>query len=196
MNSLLSLEEVMVITGNTSGIAALQDIEAKALYDCCLSVPRNGLVVEVGCQLGRSSTLINQMALSIGFHDIHIDPWTEQPGWMKEWMETMYKVGGHRDHAFSVLCMRTEQAKEIISRLGPIDFAYIDGDHEKDSALIDLHSVAQMVRSGGYLAVHDYDPVSYPDYSFPGVVEAMREYLDNTWEEVGVYNNMGVWRRK
>ena len=55
------------------------------------------------------------MAYAIGFHDIHIDPWTEQVGWMKEWMETMYKIGGDKTHAFTIACMRTEQADWLLS---------------------------------------------------------------------------------
>jgi len=84
-----TFEEVMQITQNISGCAALENPEAKGLYDCCVQVPQGGVVVEVGCQLGRSSSLITQLAKAIGFHSIHIDPYTEQPDYLKGWAEMM-----------------------------------------------------------------------------------------------------------
>ena len=62
-----TFEEVMKLTRTVSGCAALEEAEALGLYNACAQVTESGLVVEVGCQLGRSSSLIRQMALAIGF---------------------------------------------------------------------------------------------------------------------------------
>lgn len=184
-------------TGNCHATATLMDNEAKLLYDCVSEMPKDGIMVETGCQLGRSSSLISQLSYSIGFDCIHVDPYTRQPGWMKEWMEMMYHLGPQDHQHFSLLCMRTEQAARILNRIGTLDMAYIDGDHERAGVLIDLCIVADKVKSGGLLAVHDYSPDQMPVYSFQGVVEAMDIYLKSgLWEKVAQAGEMGAWRRK
>jgi predicted O-methyltransferase YrrM len=194
---MITFEQVMLKTGNCHATATLMDNEAKLLYDCCLTIPKGGIMVEIGCQLGRSSSLISQLSYDIGFDCIHVDPYTRQPGWMKEWMGMMYKLGPLDHQRFSLLCMRTEQAERILDRIGTLDMAYIDGDHERDSALTDLRIVANKVKPGGLLCVHDYSPDQMPVYSFQGVVEAMDIYLKSgLWEKVEQAGEMGAWRRK
>jgi hypothetical protein len=186
-----SFDEVMAVTGPISSFTALEDAEAKGLYDACCEVPHDGVVVEVGCQLGRSSSIISQMAGDIGFHALHIDPYTSQPEWMQQWARMMYKVGGSEAHAFTLACMRTEQAKWLLSRIGLIDMAYIDGGHQAEEVQIDLDLVANNIRSGGLLTAHDYGRDS-----LPGVWAAINPYVASGWYEVGVFGTLGVWRRK
>jgi len=183
--------QVMEITRHISGNPALEDPEAAALYDFCLFVPKGGVVVEVGCQLGRSSSLITQLAKAIGFHSIHIDPYTEQPNYLSGWAEMMYRVGGEWDHAFTLFCMRTEQAAWHLSKIGQIDLAFIDGDHEAESVRIDLELVANKIKKGGFLTAHDY-----ANEGLKGVQEAINPYVGaGGWEHVGTFGSLGVWRR-
>jgi predicted O-methyltransferase YrrM len=189
---MIPFEEVMSVTKHISGSAALEDPEAKALYDCCVQVPEGGCVVEVGCQLGRSSSIILQVGKHAKYHSIHIDPYTEQPEYLKGWVEMMYRVGGAWEHAWTLLCMRTEQAAWHLSKLGLIDMAFIDGDHEKDSVTIDLKLVADRIKPEGLLACHDY-----ANQGLPGVIAAVQPYVAyKFWDEVGVFGSLGVWRRK
>jgi hypothetical protein len=193
----MAFEEIMLKTGNTHATATLMDDEAKLLYQACLTIPRGGMVIETGCQLGRSSSIISQLSYALDYDSLHIDPYTRQPEWMKGWMEMMWKLGPQDHQRFALLCMRTEQAERILARFGEIDMAYIDGDHSREGALIDLRLVANKIKSGGMLAVHDYRPDQGPDYSFHGVVEAMDIYLaSGLWEKVDQALEMGVWRRK
>jgi predicted O-methyltransferase YrrM len=181
----------MEITRNVSGCAALEDPEAKGLYDCCRRVPVGGIVVEVGCQLGRSSSLIAQLQQAIGFHAIHIDPYTEQPEYLKEWVAMMCQLGGN-NHAFNLMCMRTEQAEWYLSNFGPIDLAFIDGDHEWPSVATDLRLVGNKVRVNGLLTAHDYS-----NEGLKGVREAINPYIARGgWEHEGTFGSLGVWRRK
>lgn len=192
----MTFEEIMVKTGNTHGTATLMNDEAKLLYDACMTVPAGGLVIETGCQLGRSSSIISQLSYAIGFDNIHIDPYTRQPEWMKQWMEMMWNLGPQDHQKFTLMCMRTEQAARILDRFGEIDMAYIDGDHSRQGALIDLRLVADKIKPGGTLAVHDYRPDMGANYSFRGVVEAMDIYLaSGLWEKVDQAGEMGIWRR-
>lgn len=187
-----SFEEVMQFTRTVSGAAALQNAEAQALYDCCVQVPKDGIVVEVGCQLGRSSSLISQVGYAIGYHTIHIDPYKEQPEYLKAWTEMMFRLGKDSEaHEFTFLCMRTEQAQWLLNRLGAIDMAFIDGDHERDSVEIDLKLVAEWIKRGGLLTAHDYGRDSLPT-----VREAIDGWVDFRWERLAGAETLGIWRRK
>src|SRR6266704_201071 len=151
-----SFEEVMQLTRTISGEPACTDLDAQALYDRLIQVPAGGIVVETGCQIGRSSSLIAQLARAIGFHNIHIDPYCcEPPGvaspsveYMQSWVTMMRNIGGEQAHEFTFLCMRTEQAAWMLERLGPIDLAFIDGDHELGGVQVDCRLIAERVKPG------------------------------------------------
>lgn len=182
----------MQITHGISDEPHLTGVEALALYGACLTVPKDGIVVEVGCQLGRSSSLITQLSRAIGFHAIHIDPYTEQPECLKSWAEMMYRVGSDWNHEFTLCCMRTQQAEWLLSKIGHIDLAFIDGDHEAPSVRVDLRLVGSLIKNGGYLTAHDY-----ASDDFKGVREAIDPYVcDGHWEHVATCNTLGVWRRQ
>lgn len=183
-----SFEDVMRITYPISGSPALEDDAARGLYDAVASVPAQGLVVEVGCQLGRSSSLIAQLQRAIGFHALHIDPYTQQTELAKQWAGMMAEVGV----TFLLAHMRTDEAEWLLRRLGPLDLAYIDGDHCLPGVRIDLALVGNRIRSGGLLCAHDYGHDSLPD-----VTQALDEYLQSDlWDRVGLYGTLGVWRRQ
>ena len=69
-----SFERAMEITKGVSAEAALTTTECKAFWNYLLQMPADGLFVEVGCQYGRSSSLIAQAKKDFGFRSIHIDP--------------------------------------------------------------------------------------------------------------------------
>ncbi|HEY3620769.1 MAG TPA: class I SAM-dependent methyltransferase [Candidatus Sulfotelmatobacter sp.] len=187
-----SFEEVMRFTTTVSGSTALEDADAFGLYSACLEVPRGGIVVETGCQLGRSSSLILQMARAIGFHSIHIDPYTEQPEFLSNWVSMMHRLGGERTREFTFLCMESLKSSWLIQKLGPIDMCFIDGDHEYPGVMIDLALIAEQVRPGGVLTAHDYT-----NEGLPGVTRAISDYMvKGTWDPVGVFGTLGVWRRQ
>src|SRR4051812_26021519 len=100
-----SFEEVWKITEFISD-QAMHPVEVQKLYDLCMEVPTGGLVVEVGCQLGRSSSVIAQVGKMTGYRTLHIDPYVEQSEWLKSWVGLMHGIG----HPFTLLCMPTEKA--------------------------------------------------------------------------------------
>jgi predicted O-methyltransferase YrrM len=169
-------------------LTAMTRRECEELWNLLMRVPSEGLVVEVGCQLGRSSSLIQQAKNVIGFNSIHIDPYTDQESTAASWLGMMMAIGG-RDHTICFLCMRTEQAEWCLG--SSIDLAFIDGDHQLEGVRSDLQIVASKIRRGGYLACHDVD---HPDY--PGVRQALDEFLTPAWHTIGYFDSLGVWIRK
>lgn len=184
-----TFEEVMQLTRTVSSPTALSDEEAGALYRACCAVAENGLVIEIGCQLGRSSSLIAQMAEELAFDSIHVDPFTDQLDFLRQWHEMMWKIRG-RDHAYTHLCMRTDQAIFLLMDM-IFDLAYIDGDHEYPGVMTDLEMVGARIKVGGLLCMHDYGRDS-----LPGVAMAAHDYLKHDqWEQVEMAGTMGVWRK-
>jgi predicted O-methyltransferase YrrM len=186
-----TFDQVMLVTSQISASPALEDTEAKGLYDCLALVPYNGIVIEVGCQLGRSSSIIAQLASAIGFHAIHIDPYTDDPEYLPRWVEMMRRVNSQ----FVLACMMTEQTEWLLPMIGGIDLAFIDGDHEAIAVTTDLMLVAEQLRSGGYLCCHDYG-----NPGLLGVAEAVDEYIADSlidpFDAVGVFGSLGVWKRR
>lgn len=178
-------------TCGEGGAAALEDPEALGLYNCCLAVRAGGIVVEIGSQLGRSSSLLLQMAKEIGFNSIHIDPYTENARYLPRWMETMQKIGC----PFTFLCMTSREAVAtgLLPALccGGIDLLFVDGDHKYPAVRYDLE-IGCFVRPKGQLALHDY-----ANQGLEGVKQAAGECLsdEHLWKPVAVTGSLGVWRK-
>lgn len=185
-----SFDDVMLSVRAVSSETALTDEEAQLLFECASEVPPNGIAVEVGAQLGRSSVLISQVAHEKGFYTVHIDPHTRQEELAAGWVKNM-KAALPEDHVFAALYMRTDQADWFLERLAPFDFAYIDGDHEYPGVKCDLVYVADRLRIGGIVCCHDYGRDS-----LPGVWQAVNEHMTpDKWEQIRVAGTMGAWRK-
>ena len=108
-----TFDEVMALTSTVSSATAFSDVECRALYDQCFKLNPSSVVVEIGCQLGRTSSIIAQVGKEIGYRSIHIDPYTQQFEYLRGWIEMMHKVG----NPFTFLCMRTDQAERELRSL-------------------------------------------------------------------------------
>jgi len=186
----MTFEEVMTKVHPVSSETALSDEEAQLLWECVSQIPLGSTALEIGCQLGRSSVLIANVAHSHQFHTIHIDPHTQQEEYAAGWMKHM-KTSLPEGAVFTALVMRTDQAALILQKLGPYAFAYIDGDHEYPGVVIDLRVAASRVVIGGTICCHDYGRDS-----LPGVWQAVNEFMQSgDWELIRVAGTMGAWRR-
>ena len=186
----MTFDELMLKVRPVSSETALSDEEAQLLFECVTQIPSGAIAIEIGCQLGRSSVLIANVAHMIRFHTIHIDPHTMQGEMAAGWIGHMKKFCPD-DSTFTALYMRTDQAESILEKLGPYHFAYIDGDHEYPGVMTDLRVAAQRVVVGGMICCHDYGRES-----LPGVWKAVNEYMESgDWEQIRVAGTMGAWRR-
>src|SRR5882724_5813940 len=183
-----TFDEVMRLTGTLSSYEVFQPAECQAMYDTLLLLPNDATIVEVGCDFGRSSSLIHQVAKAKNFLTIHIDPWHDLPDRAKQWMEVMVERCAY--HPFILLRMTTVEATQHIWRLTPheIDLAFIDGSHDQDVVESDLQIVASCVKPGGFLAAHDYPSA--------GVTEAIDPFVATGWTKHWQADpGFGVWRR-
>ena len=188
-----TLDEVMAITGTIGSAHILQLVECEAMYEALCQLPEGATVVEIGCDYGRSSSLIFQIAKAKSFLTVHIDPWHwyddhgTRATKAKQWMEAMCERCSY--HPFILLRMTTEEAAMFIERLTPqgIDFAFIDGSHDQDVVEKDMEIVATRIKPGGFLAAHDYPSA--------GVADAIDPFVASGWSKHNQAFGLGVWRR-
>lgn len=184
---MISFDEVMQLTRTVSSHTAFEDEECRRLYDLCMKINPGGIVVEIGCQIGRTSSIILQCAKAKGYRSVHIDPYCEDPSYLPRWISMMHAI----DYPFTFLCMRTEQAaKQLrdIAKYG-ISMLLIDGDHSADGVRKDCVHAAQLIYPSGILCAHDFGRTSLPD-----VYEVLSKYTDSPkWKDLGVSGTLGVW---
>src|SRR5229473_30084 len=108
MRMIPTFEEVMRLTGTISSYEVFQPAECEAMYDTLLQLPDGATVVEVGCDFGRSSSLIFPVAKAKVCLIIHIDPWIDHPDRASEWMKIMSERFTY--YPFILLRMTTEHA--------------------------------------------------------------------------------------
>src|SRR6266849_3151197 len=184
-----TFDEVMCLTNTISSYEVFQPAECEAMYDTLLLLPDGATIVEVGCDFGRSSSLIFQVAKAKNFLTIHIDPWLDLPDRASEWMKVMCERCSY--HPFILLRMTTVQATTHIMQLttNGIDLAFIDGSHDQEVVEDDLWEVASRVKPGGFLTAHDYPSA--------GVSEAVDPFVANDWTKHRQADpGFGVWRRR
>ena len=179
----MTFDQAMVLTRMVSSATAFDEDECSRFWDLLVQVPKNGLVVEIGSQLGRSSSLILQAGLG-RFQSVFIDPWTSQPDYARQWHEMAWNHGPH-----TVFQMRTDQV--LKHSLGPreIDLLLIDGDHTEDGVRKDL-GMAGRIKPGGILCAHDFGRFSLPD-----VYAVISPFVKDGWEDLGIAGTLGCWKR-
>ena len=120
---------------------------------------------EIGVRRGEHAEL---MCRTIpGLELLCVDPWTPQPDYLEK-TNTESKMQAAYDEASSRLAgfkcqfiQHTSAVAVTIVSDHSLDFAFIDGNHRKDSVLFDVVAWSKKIRPGGILAGHDY--VSRPD---------------------------------
>lgn len=167
------------------------------LADFAVQVPAGQEIVELGVFQGRTALQLAWGAsMGHGAHVTAIDPWdlpgnvysppftdAESRTWAHHWVDTL----GYADkirlvHAFS------QDAAETWDELGdnkPVGLLFVDGDHTKEGAKLDIVSWAPHLAPGARIAVDDY---GHPDW--PGVGEAVDELVaEGVLEPIEIFHD-------
>jgi len=180
---MITFAEVMKLTRTVSSETYFDEEACRALYDTVMKLPLQSTIVEVGVEYGCSTSILAQVSKENG-HKLHlIDPFTRKEA-APVFLTMMLSIGG----PFNLHVMRTE---DIDPPDFLIDLLHIDGDHMRESVMIDCQRLVPLVYRGGYACFHDYARPSLPDVKL--VVD---EYTKNEgWEEVGTFGTLHVVRR-
>jgi hypothetical protein len=164
--------------------AATPEDVMMALADLATQVPADQEIVELGVFQGRTALQLAWGAsLGHGAHVTGIDPWdsegnvydppftdAESRGWANHWVGSL----GYSDKIRLVQAFSQDVAEtwDEVGDAKPVGLLYVDGDHTKEGAKLDIVSWAPHLAPGARIAVDDY---GHPDW--PGVGEAVDELV-------------------
>jgi hypothetical protein len=156
----MTFEEAWKIVDKIGVWDALVEEGARALWDAAVGLGPGRHFVEIGCHLGRSSTLFMLLAKQHKHSLTFIDPWAGPPfGESDEKVSDVtaaswfWLIRGFH-YPFTLHCCRTEQIPEANYPRG-IDFIYIDGSHTERCVEIDCRMIEE-VTPGGIVAFDNY----------------------------------------
>lgn len=175
----MNFNDVMVLTRKVSSPTAFEDQECEAYFDLLMSLPTYALVVEVGLEFGRSSSIALQVVREHNLRYYGIEPHVED-----KWLKMAHHIGA------PFLLFRV--CSNLVVFEEPIDLILIDGDHSYVTVTDDCNHFLPRVRKGGYALFHDFGESSLPD-----VYNAVRYYMDGNqhWIAKPVVGTLGIWRR-
>lgn len=132
---------------------------------------RPNRVLEIGCFMGVSSIWIASALEDLGgerhLHSLDLfDPILPWPPHRYGYLanpETMARTSAYvagLDHRVTFHRMNSFDLADRYDKIvaGPVDFAFIDGDHSFDGCLHDFMTVAPHVNVGGAILLHDTNP--------------------------------------
>jgi SAM-dependent methyltransferase/predicted O-methyltransferase YrrM len=149
--------------------------QEKFLFEKVKSLPDNALIMEIGCDQGRSTTAMAFACVGTGKRIYSIDSFCGNDGmmataadFMENWRANLARNGldGY------VTPVKGYSYDVLRDWKGPsqFDFAFIDASHEYVDVLTDFQLVYPLIRTGGWMAFHDVEP------GWPGPWRAWLEY--------------------
>jgi predicted O-methyltransferase YrrM len=185
----MTFEEVMEFTRRVGSHVAFEDAECRAYWELAEALAPGSLILEIGLQFGRSTSIIAQVAKEKGHRYVGVDPFTDPPEAACAWLRMMQKIGIQ----FTLHCMTVDNAfRGLAVDARRVDLALIDGDHRAEWVRKDTLAVMPLIRVGGHLCFHDYGRESLPEVypTVQGIMAGRRE-----WTEVATVGTLGIWRR-
>jgi len=158
---------------------------------------RRGTLVEIGCWMGRTTSILLQAAKPWHARVVTIDPFTPMPnsrdaGSAARWRRNLARVG--LEPGALMPCTSDEAAAQWTE---PVAMVFIDGDHNYAAVRRDLDNWTRLVKVGGVVALHD---MFFP--SITGVCQAVAEWWSEArqgtlpaWELVGLHDYTIAFKR-
>ncbi len=133
----------------------LHPLEQSFLYWLARRVPADGLALEVGSFMGKSSA-----CLAAGLHQnarlACIDTWLNDAMPYDEKSDVMEEFLHNTSSYQDTIETHRGTSAEVAAKWNrPIDLLFIDGDHTYEGCSTDIKSWLPFVRRGGWVAFHD-----------------------------------------
>ncbi|WP_370574771.1 class I SAM-dependent methyltransferase [Methanomethylovorans sp.] len=145
--------------------------------------------VEIGTRKGDFSKVLCESIPNLQL--TCVDPWTAFRKVTQEQQDDYYKKAYEALAPFNVRLLKMTSMRAVETyEDNSIDFAFVDGSHDFDDAMMDIILWSRKVRVGGIMAVHDYS-------MFPDVVRAVNAYVAShkiaPWYLVREYESTVFW---
>lgn len=161
--------------------------ECRLLCYLATTTPADGCLVEIGAFKGKSTAWLAQAARLSGRHLVSIDPHLEGSA---DAFEATLRDFSIRDVATIHRAFSHDIGKDWSQ---PIAFLWVDGGHDYETVLQDIHDFAPHVQPGGFIVFDDAS-----DKTFPGVVRAIEETLlkDDQFVSLGSIKQFALFARR
>jgi predicted O-methyltransferase YrrM len=160
--------------------------ECYRLYSIAESCGKSANFVEIGCYVGRSSTILGQVAKKNNCDLLCIDTFETPAPDIKDVKERFIQNMKSVDAKFRL--QKTYSAKASISYNKKIDLLFIDGDHAYEGVKLDCLLWVPKLKVDGYVLFHDYKS------SWGGVKKAVDELVG--FKDEGLTDSMRVLKRE
>ncbi len=152
-------------------------------------IPQGGTYLEIGTFMGASLAHIGTLRPDIEL--IAVDPWLDAPSQGYCGPGEYTQIQNERGGLFpAFLWYMTRFAPDVLKRtriirgtaknvrlITTVDLLFIDGAHDVDSVLLDIDVFSPLVRTGGLIAGHDFNPTA-TNYAIDGVAKAVEHRFD------------------
>ena len=177
IKSALTLEQIEESLAEAHGWTTFD--EGRALYSLAQGCSGQGVIVEIGSYMGRSTIWLahgskagnNVKIYAIDPHTGDPQTWEARPErWTYDFFLTNIKAHGV-DDIITPMVMTSEQATQDVPE--PVELVFIDGDHRYEFARLDFDLWFPKVISGGLIALHD----AMPEAGWPGPNRVVEESI-------------------
>ncbi|MBF1801107.1 class I SAM-dependent methyltransferase [Alloalcanivorax profundimaris] len=171
----------------------IRHTEAAMLTQWASQVPNGGVVVEIGCYGGLSTSYLLRGLKKKGGHIHAIDPFNSDLGKQEELTDNLVPLENKPTKALVAERLRRNgfdgmfeliegYSQEAAARWDPsvkIDFLWIDGNHEQ--AYRDFKDFEPHLNPGARVAVHD----AHPRYGYQAVVDDVKKiFAEGAWADL------------
>lgn len=168
----------------------MPEVDLKTLELLARRVPENGLIVEIGSYLGRSSWTLAKSchpSVKVVCIDIWSDEWKprDHPSSEEYSMDTFLK---NVEDCPNIEAIRSGSTDVDWPENRKADLVFIDADHTSPQVDLDIEFWAKRVKSTGTLAGHDFDVNAWPD-----VCHAVMNISDQLDLPFKMYDKGFIW---
>jgi len=149
--------------------------QERYLFEKVKALPDGAIILEIGSYLGRSTSALAFACVGTNKRVFCIDTYswntafvTGSGNWRRVWEQHLAQFG-LLDY---VTCLHGPSNLKLAEwgKSASVDFAFIDAAHHYGFVLQDFCEVYPLMKTGGFIALHDSDP------SWPGPWRVWREY--------------------
>lgn len=192
----MTFEEAMILTRTVNCSGVYSDKALLALWKAALECPGEGNIVEIGCEWGRSTSILAQKAKERGMYLVLIDPFVKHldgtPGSLVA--QSTVKMLVDLDVSF---CLLRGHSHRVPYNFGPISLLHIDGNHSSGFLEADMRKYLPYVVDGGFACFHDY---GNPEPYTKEVKDTVDRVIQDEWkhaafEEMALFDTCKVFRK-